>query len=287
MAAATGNNARPIIIKKVKKVSGGHHGGAWKVAYADFVTAMMAFFMLLWLLSVPDKDQLKALADYFSPSNPSTSTTIGADGIGTSQGLGGRMRDAQASDRNASGEPSAQSATIGVARGGTADIPDAAMRVLASELQISLDPVQASDADANAVRVETDAGAVRITLMDSARRSMFREGSADLNGFARARLTEIASKIGETSASVAIEGHTDGIGGNSEVNWRLSGERALAAREAMVSAGLGPERFRGLTAKGSSEPLYPDQPDRPENRRITIVILAEAPVLPDQASFTF
>lgn len=287
MAAATGDNKRPIIVKKVKKVSGGHHGGAWKVAYADFVTAMMAFFMLLWLLSVPDKEQLKALADYFSPSHPSTSTTIGADGIGTSQGQGGRMRDSQASDRRASGEPSAQAATVGVARGGTADVPDAAMRVLASELQITLDPASQRDAEETAVRVETDAGAVRITLMDSARRSMFREGSAELNGFARARLVDIARKVAETSASVAIEGHTDGIGGDSDVNWQLSGQRAFAAREAMISAGLPPERFRGLTAKGASEPLYPDQPERPENRRITIVVLAEAPVLPDQASFTF
>ena len=284
MASAFGGDTRPIVIKRVKKVAAGHHGGAWKVAYADFVTAMMAFFMLLWLLSAPDEEQLHSLADYFSPSVSPASAT-GGEAFGPSAEAGGMPAD-QAGSVQAAGQPGMQPSNSGLGAGGTASIPDATQRVLAAELRIALDPAASpQDAD-DAVQVEADPDGVRITLMDSMRRSMFRTASADLNSFARAYLVRIADKLAETSASVSIEGHTDGVG-DSDANWRLSGERALAARSAMIAGGLPADRFDAVIARGASAPVYPDQPDRPENRRITIVVKSEAPVLPDQSSFTF
>jgi chemotaxis protein MotB len=284
MATQRGANERPIIIKRVKKVAGGHHGGAWKVAYADFVTAMMAFFMLLWLLASPDKERLEGLAEYFSPAPPSTSSMSGM-APGDDQGQGGRTRRAQADSTTSMGQPSMEAATAGAARGGTANIPDASMRVLAQELRIALDAEPAENRQDVEVRPTREG--VRVSLMDTSSRSMFRTGTAELNDYGRGLLASLARRIAKAGVQLAIEGHTDGAGGQSDANWRLSGERALAARSALVSSGVPQDRFTEVVALGASRPVYPDQPDRPENRRITIVLLAEPSALPSDVSFKF
>nr|WP_294815821.1 flagellar motor protein MotB [uncultured Sphingomonas sp.] len=277
-------NNRPIVIKRVKKVAGRHHGGAWKVAYADFVTAMMAFFMLLWLISNPDKERLKGLAQYFTPTVGETSPTTPLQGA--SDGAGGRSRKNSTDDSKAQGTPTSEAAVAGAARGGTASVPDASMRVLASELQIALDPPTQDSAKRN-VKIDPSRDGVRITLMDTDRQSMFRSNTAELNAYARSMLAKVAAKVGMSGAQIAIEGHTDGTGGQSDANWRLSGERALAARSALIRSGLTPDRFAEVVAMGATRPVYPDQPDRAENRRITIVLKAEASALPSDSSFKF
>jgi chemotaxis protein MotB len=289
MAKAPQANARPIVIRKVKK--GGHaahHGGAWKVAYADFVTAMMAFFMLLWLLANPDKQRLKGLAEYFSPATPSSATaTTLTTNPGDQPGLGGRTRRAQADSKTTVGQPSAEAGKIGVSRGGTANVPDASMRVMAQEMRVALESVPAAQGIQDSIRVEAERDGIRISLMDTSRRSMFVAGTAELNPFARMLLGEVARKLAKSGAQVAIEGHTDGKGGQSDANWRLSGDRALAARSAMIAAGLTPDRLAEVVALAGTQPVYPDQPERAENRRITIVALGEAPTLPSDSSFKF
>ena len=100
-------------------------------------------------------------------------------------------------------------------------------------------------------------------------------------------LGRVARKLAQSGAPIAIEGHTSASGGQSESNWRLSGERALAARAAMIAAGMTPDRFAEVVALAATRPVYPDQPDRPENRRITVVVLGEAPTLPSDVSFRF
>ena len=277
-------NERPIIVKKVKKVAGGHHGGAWKVAYADFVTAMMAFFMLLWLISVPDKKKLEGLAEYFSPASPSTLQQDAAGGV---SGMSGYSRDANADTRDANGVPTMEAATRGAARGGEANIPDASQRVIAAELRVVIDTLPQPDGKPN-MAVEPARDGLRITLMDSDRQSMFRSGTAELNGFARSLLARVAQSLGASGAPIAIEGHTDGTGGaSSDANWRLSGDRAIAARSALLAAGLSTDRVAEVVAMAGTQPVYPDQPDRPENRRITIVLKGEESALPADASFAF
>jgi len=279
-------NERPIIIKKVKKVAGGHHGGAWKVAYADFVTAMMAFFMLLWLISNPDKERLKGLAQYFSPTFGDAAPQTPLQG--TTEGAGGRSRKNAMDSSNANGTPTSEAAVAGASRGGTANVPDASMRVLASELQIALDPSPQDSGQRKNVQIDPNRDGMRITLMDTAQQSMFRANTAELNPYARAMLAKIAAKLGTLGAQIAIEGHTDGAGGvQSDANWRLSGERALAARQALIGSGMTPDRFSEIVALGATKPVYPDQPDRPENRRITVVVKAEASSLPSDSSFKF
>jgi chemotaxis protein MotB len=280
---------RPIVIRRVRKAAhAAHHGGAWKVAYADFVTAMMAFFMLLWLIANPDKVRLKGLAEYFSaaPPIPSPSTTMTAR-PGNSPGLGGRTRRAQADSPTARGEPAAETGSQGVSRGGTAEIPDVSQRLLAAELQLVIDSSTDIPDAARQVRISPSRDGLRIDLMDSDRRSMFRSGTADLNPFARALLARVAGKLARAGTQIALEGHTDAAGGASEANWRLSADRALAARSVMAASGIAPDRFDEVVALAGSRPVYPDQPERPENRRITIVALAGASALPTDASFAF
>lgn len=279
----SGSNQKPIIvIRKIRKAShGGHHGGAWKVAYADFVTAMMAFFMLLWLVSNPDDARLKGLAEYFSPENPSEAA--GRDSA--------KIPMPSAAPRTA-GKPDPMSAgsstqTVGTSRGGTADIPDAALRVMAQEMKLAIDSLAEVQNAKDSVTVEVARDGVRITLMDTSKLSMFQGSTAKFNDYALKMLSAITRKIAPSKAQIAIEGHTDSVGGQSEGNWRLSAERALAARTVMAQAGMLPDRFAEVVAVAGADPLYTDQPDRPENRRITIVVLAEPPSLPNDVSFKF
>jgi chemotaxis protein MotB len=284
----SGGGEAPIIIKRPRKRKhAAHHGGAWKVAYADFVTAMMAFFMLLWLLANPDKTRLKGLAEYFSPAPANAAPATLTNDPGSQPGLGGHSRRAQADDNDPMGQPSAEAGVSGAARGGTAQIPDAAMRVFADEMLIALESQPDSKDGKRKVEVRPTRDGVRINLLDTAERSMFQGTTARLNDYARDMLAKVARKLARSSAQIAIEGHTDATGGQSTANWRLSGERALAARDAMIAAGLPAERFAEVVAKAGTEPIYPDQPTRAENRRITVVVMAEPPVLPRDSSFKF
>lgn len=273
---------RPIVIRRVKKVvGGGHHGGAWKVAYADFVTAMMAFFMLLWLTANPDKEKLKGLAEYFTPVDPGAAATT------ASNSTAGNSRAAQSSSPSPAGTPAMEAATVGAARGGSANVPDASLRVLAQELRLEIDSSSKQADSADNVRMQVDDGTLIINLMDTAKRPMFRDGSGQLNAYAIGLLSRIARKVVGTGATIELEGHTDAGGGLSEANWKLSGDRAQVARNVMTAAGLSPDRFTQVAAMASTRPVYPDQPMRAENRRITIVLRADQSALPPDTTFTF
>lgn len=284
---AAGANQPQIVIRKVKKVTGGgHHGGAWKVAYADFVTAMMAFFMLLWLISSPDEKMREGLADYFSPTDPMDSMASTSQAVTDGNGTGGLSASARSNTPQSNGVPSMDTATDGSARGGRANIPDASLRIVAEELRVDLERTEAQ-ADNKNVEMEQDSNSLRISLMDTAQRPMFRSGSADINDYARDMLTRIAKAAAPTALQVSIEGHTDDAGGRSGGNWRLSGDRAQTAYNVMLAAGLHAERFSQLVAMADTEPVYPDQPGRPENRRITVVLRAQNSALPPDTSFQF
>lgn len=280
---------RPIIVKKIiVDGHGGHHGGAWKVAYADFVTAMMAFFLLLWLISSPDKEQLKGLAEYFTPGPPSAPQATGTtSGASSAPGTGGHTQRNQADSRTPQGTPAMTAASAGVARGGSADVPSAALRVLAQELKVALDAVPQDNAAPTSFMTDMGRDELRVSLTDSDRQSMFQGNSAVLNAYGRGVLARVAAKLKDFKVNIAVEGHTDGAGGDSDANWQLSGARALAARNALIASGVATDRFTQIVAMASTRPVYPDQPDRPENRRITIVLLADKSALPGDSGFAF
>ncbi len=287
--AASDKQEAPVVIRRVKKVvGGGHHGGAWKVAYADFVTAMMAFFMLLWLISNPDKEKLKGLAEYFTPGPPSAPQATGTtSGPSDTPGTGGHTQRNQSDSRSPSGIPAMTAASPGVARGGSADVPSAALRVLAQELKVALDAVPQDHAAPTSFMTDMGRDELRVSLTDTDRQSMFQGNSPNLNAYGRNVLARVAAKMKDFKVNIAIEGHTDGAGGNSDANWQLSGARALAARNALIAGGVAADRFMQVVAMAATRPVYPDQPDRPENRRITVVLLADKSALPGDSGFAF
>lgn len=285
------DEARPIIIKRVKKVSGGAHGGAWKVAYADFVTAMMAFFLMLWLLNSTSKEQKEGLADYFTPTVASTSTESGAGDI-----LGGTSLESDG----------AQSSSVTVSIPSTtteADTEDEdteksseeeyAERVAKKEQEyfekmgedlkavIQKSPELAELK--NQVLIDITEDGMRIQLVDKDNRAMFRPGSSTLYKYAEKMLTKIASIVVKMPNRLSISGHTDATPFSSRPNysnWELSADRANASRRVLNNSGVSSNRVAEVLGMASTEPYFPDSPLRAENRRITILLLRESPTLP-------
>ena len=277
-----GGGGGTIVLKRIEEGGHGHHGGAWKVAYADFVTAMMAFFMLLWLLADPDEQRLKGLAEYFSPSSPSAQPGETIESIAAAtEGLAGQRQQTSQAKPQSAGTPVSPAASSGAQHGGSASIPDPTLRIVAEELRLLLQPTSVPAAERMTIQMQRSREGLRVSLMDDARRSMFRPGTAILNAYARNMLGQVAERLARTGLRVAIEGHTDGVGGSGTANWSLSSARALAARQAVIDAGLPADRIAEVVALADTQPVYPDEPARPENRRITLVLLAEGSPLPD------
>ncbi|THD80961.1 MAG: chemotaxis protein MotB [Phenylobacterium sp.] len=290
---------QPILIKKVKKVvGGGHHGGAWKVAYADFVTAMMAFFLLMWLINTTSPEQKRGIADYFAPASVSE-TTSGSGGIlgGTSLGQDGSKAAGSSSviqelapdsrnpndgkNKDAS-KANAQEASTEALRKELEKREEAAFASAAQSLRQALqDMPELADLSKNIIIDQTPEG-LRIQLVDQEGRSMFDQGSVKPNPRATLLLRAVSKVINQLPNRISIYGHTSANvgGGKAEGDWTLSAGRAEASRKVLQASGVDGDRIYQVSGKASSEPLYPDDPSLPGNRRIAIVLLREAPVLP-------
>jgi chemotaxis protein MotB len=285
---------RPIIIKKIKKGGGGgHHGGAWKVAYADFVTAMMAFFLLMWLINTTSPEQKRGIADYFAPASVSE-TTSGAGGIlsGTALGNdGAKQNGSQSVVQDASPDvkkPDDGKAKDAAKAASPADDARAKQEAAnfasaAQSLRQALqDMPELADLSKNIIIDQTPEG-LRIQLVDQEGRSMFNTGTATPNDRAKVLLRAIAKVINQLPNRISIYGHTSATSGQAaktDSDWPLSANRADASRKILQSAGVDTDRVYQVSGKATSEPLYPDDPTLPGNRRIAIVLLREAPVLP-------
>ncbi len=277
----------PILIKKIKKVSGGgHHGGAWKVAYADFVTAMMAFFLLMWLINTTSPEQKKGIADYFAPASVSP-TQSGSGGIlgGTSLGDEGAKADGstrpQAENPEVKADPAtAKDAAAQAAREAQKRREDDQFQSAAESLRQAMQSMPELAELSKQLLVDQTPEGLRIQLIDQEGRSMFEPGSAKPNDRARLLLRAVSKVIAQLHNRVTIAGHTSaGLGGAGD-DWALSAARADAARAVVQEAGVNPDRIYQVSGKANADPLYPDDPTLPGNRRIAIVLLREAPVLP-------
>ena len=293
---------QPILIKKVKKVTGGgHHGGAWKVAYADFVTAMMAFFLLMWLINTTSPEQKRGIADYFAPASVSE-TTSGAGGIlaGTALGDDG-AKSAGSSDIIEELAPSSQNPNDGDSKEASKQVSptraeadaeqmarqrreDASFASAAQSLRQALQSMpELAELSKNIIIDETPEG-LRIQLVDQEGRSMFNQGSTQPNDRAKVLLRAISKVINQLPNRISLYGHTSASAGGLKpaTDWQLSAARADASRVVLQSAGVEGDRVYQVSGKANSEPLYPDDPTLPGNRRIAIVLLREAPVLPPE-----
>ena len=284
----------PIIIKKIKKVSAeGHHGGAWKVAYADFVTAMMAFFLLMWLINTTSPEQKKGIADYFAPASVSE-TTSGSGGIlgGTALGQDGEKNAGsqnvieQTSPQAPDTPDSGSSKAGGQGSQSQADQKDdAALQSAAQSLKQALQDMPELAELSKQILVDQTPEGLRIQLIDQEGRSMFKENSAEPNDRARILLRAVSKVINQLPNRVSITGHTSATAGvKDSKDWRLSSGRADAARQILQNSGVDADRVAQVVGKAAADPLYPDDPTLPGNRRITIVLLKEKPVLPANAN---
>jgi len=286
-----------IIVKKVIKVAGGHHGGAWKVAYADFVTAMMAFFLLLWLLNVTTDEQKSGIADYFAPTTVSFSRS----------GSGGVMGGLSMSEEGAKSDGAAPTVVVELAKpsepteDSKADSEvledatdtqlqeevaareqtafDDAQQLLEATIKSSEDFADISDQ----VRIEMTKEGMRIQIVDQDGGSMFGPGNDKMSEKTQKVLAEIAKVINKLPNDISITGHTDA--GRFEradgySNWELSADRANTSRRVLTSAGVQPERMSRVIGRADQDPLTPEDPFLPENRRISILLLRQASVLP-------
>tara|TARA_R110002110_G_scaffold1284_7_gene5277 strand:- start:2376 stop:3404 length:1029 start_codon:yes stop_codon:yes gene_type:complete len=303
MAAA--NELAPIIVKKVVKGGHGHHGGAWKVAYADFVTAMMAFFLLMWLLNATTEDQKQGISEYFSPSTVSN-TTGGAGGL-----LGGAAVSSPGAMTSRTATPSvslelrptsgAQDGEADVEGGGAVEDedPDKTANVSEEELKEELakreeeafqkaeaeikqaiqETPELKDLQKHLVIDQTPEG-LRIQIVDQEGKPMFASGSARMPKTTRTLLAKITQVVQKLPNKISLSGHTDATpfrgSRKGYGNWELSSNRALASRRVMVEAGLKMDKISHVTGKEATEPMIKDNPNDARNRRIAIVVLREA-----------
>jgi chemotaxis protein MotB len=298
-------NDNPIIIKRIVKNGGhGHHGGAWKVAYADFVTAMMAFFLLLWLINTTTPEQKRGIADYFAPQSIAQ-TVSGSGGV-----LGGLVMGQDSSraggsvsvyEKNSPPAPmnKAKSPTTARSQGGaTSDQNAASQSEQASDNHGSAGQSgefsHAAEAIHQAVQDNPDIAelsrqvlidqtpeGLRIQLVDQDGKPMFEAGTSEPLPYTKLMLATIAKVIDRLPNRISISGHTQtGDQGNGQSNWQLSAARADAARAMLTAQGLDPDRIYEIAGKAGSEPLLPEDPRASSNRRIAITLLREAPPVP-------
>lgn len=264
---------RTIVIKRVKKGGHGHHGGAWKVAYADFVTAMMAFFLLMWLLQTASQEQKEAISYYF---------TTGSSGKGAGDSIvTGGLESLETVEK--------PYAMPFVGFDGSSEFPDFSepreilvkkekeafdrVRIALREAMMS-DPALLELHDSLVVTEVKDG--LQIQLIDQLNKPIFESGSAKMtpNG---ARLSKLLARVlKQMQNEMVIEGHTDSVPyavhGKAYTNWELSSDRALAVRRMLVAQGVSADRIVSVTGRAATQPYLTEDPKAPQNRRIVIVL---------------
>lgn len=264
---------RPIIVKKITMVAAGHHGGAWKVAYADFVTAMMAFFLLMWLLGATTEKQRKGIADYFTP----TLVKMRQGSAGGYGVLGGSsLTDA---DNYAHRAGQTGNKTITIPRDATGGAKEGGSKVKRTQVMKEklAEKLAASEKLRKLARqvrmIETSEG-IRIDLVDDAEFSMFRLGTTVLTPDAAELLRAVGQVVAPGVGEFTVRGHTDSLPWKSGVanNWSLSAGRAESTRQALMRQGISESRFRRIEGVADREPLIQNNPADPRNRRMSILM---------------
>jgi len=263
---------RPIVIKRIKKVSGGgHSGGAWKIAYADFVTAMMAFFLLMWLLGSTTKAQRAGISDYFK--TPLKVAMSGGSGTGdaTSVIKGGGTDLTRSTGQVKKGE------TLEASRAQQAKQEAARLEALKATLEkaIANNPKMAQFKQQ--LKVDITEEGLRIQIVDDQNRPMFDSGGAVMKPYTRDILREIGKTLNEVPNRISLSGHTDAVaysgGERGYSNWELSADRANASRRELVVGGLEEGKVLRVVGLGSAIPFDKENPNAPVNRRISIIVM--------------
>lgn len=276
--AKTNEPPRPVIVKKVYEAAhAGHHGGAWKVAYADFVTAMMAFFLLMWLLGATTEKQRKALADYFSP----TLVASKQDSAGSTSFFGGDSITSVDKYPHRAGQTGTRSMTIPRdATGGPKEASGigkdrAKFQQIRQQLLQQLQSSKAMKKFARNLRFTETREGLRIDMVDEADFSMFISGTDILTPDAVRLLAQVAATIRELPNGIIIRGHTDAQPVSQSLginNWQLSSARSEATRAFLHRAGVATRQFVRIEGVAEREPYIPSNPYDPKNRRMSITL---------------
>ncbi|SFU68979.1 chemotaxis protein MotB [Nitrosomonas eutropha] len=270
---------KPIIIKRIKKIAGGHHGGAWKIAYADFVTAMMAFFLLMWLLGSTTQGDKEGISEYFK--TPLKIALLGGDGSGDStsviKGGGddlsrriGQMRRSDFDDLKQSLDMDALQA-----------LQDRVEREQLEKLKIKIEDAINSNPELNRFKsqllLDITSEGLRIQIVDEKNRPMFAIGKAELQPYTKMILREIGKMLNDVGNKISLSGHTDATpypsGEKSYSNWELSADRANASRRELIVGGMKPEKMLRVVGLSSAVMFDKEDPFNPFNRRISIIVM--------------
>ncbi len=278
--AGDAKKLQPIIIKRVKK--GGHavHGGAWKIAYADFVTAMMAFFLLMWLLGSTTEGDKKGIADYFaSPLKLALLASGSGAGDAAHVVKGGGQDLTRSTGQVKRGDIEAKRDTINLHQLKAEQIRAEVARL--ESLQKKVTEALAADPELKAMAsqmlLEMTHDGLRIQIIDQDQRPMFASGSATVQPYMRNLLRAIGRLLGEVPNRLTLEGHTDalpfGSGERGYSNWELSADRANASRRELITGGLPDEQVLRIQGLAASNPFDRKNPTAPANRRISIIVM--------------
>ncbi|HEY8354968.1 MAG TPA: flagellar motor protein MotB [Methylophilaceae bacterium] len=287
------DTARPVIIKRVRRARGGHHGGAWKIAYADFVTAMMAFFLLMWLLGSTTKAQLEGIAEYFQtplkvalqggPSTGSSQIILKGGGQDLTRQHGQVKRGEHAPDADRPRPMSYEEAKAELERQERLKLEQLKKRI---EEAIDASPMLRQFKNQLLLDITTEG--LRIQIVDEQNRPMFDLASAELKPYARAILLEIGKMLNGVPNKISLSGHTDGasyIGGERGYsNWELSADRANASRRELVAGGMDETKVLRVVGLSSAVLFDKENPLNPVNRRISIIVMnkqAEESIIKD------
>ncbi|MFA6121505.1 MAG: flagellar motor protein MotB [Sideroxydans sp.] len=280
---AEDKNKRPIVIKRIKKVAGGHHGGAWKIAYADFVTAMMAFFLLMWLLGSTSKGDLEGISEYFK--TPLKVALMGGSGSGDSSSIikGGGQDLTRSEGQVKSGELEPEKKIINLKAANEERIRNETkqeidkLKDLKAKIEAAIENNKKLKEFKKQILLDLTTEGLRIQIVDEKNRPMFRSGSAQLESYTRDILREIGLMLNDMPNKVSLSGHTDATAyataGGKYSNWELSADRANASRRELISGGLVDEKI--VRVVGLSSAVLFDKKDshNPINRRISIIVM--------------
>ena len=272
---------RPIIIKRIKKTAAGHHGGAWKIAYADFVTAMMAFFLLMWLLGSTTKGELSGIADYFR--TPLKVAMAGGSGSGDSSSIlkaGGRdlTRSDDLQMRRGQRPEERRPLNVKTIQAELTRVETIKLKGLKARLDQMIDASKVLRPYREQLLVDITSEGLRIQIVDEQNRPMFDLGGAQMKPYAREILLALSGPLNEVENKISLSGHTDAkpyaSGERSYSNWELSVDRANASRRVLVAGGIADGKIKRVVGMASAVPFDPNDPFSPANRRIAIIVLS-------------
>jgi chemotaxis protein MotB len=275
---------RPIIIKRVNKSGTGHHGGAWKIAYADFVTAMMAFFLLMWLMGSTTKGDLQGIAEYFK--TPLKVAFSGGSGSGDSSSIvqgGGKDLTRQDGQIKKGDDPkikktyNLQAVHLKEAQAQLERVEMARLRGLKEKIEAAIDARPTLKQFRNQLLIDITTEGLRIQIVDEQNRPMFALSKAELQPYTREILLEIGKALNDVPNKVSLSGHTDATpyvsGEKGYSNWELSADRANASRRALIAGGMDESKVLRVVGLASAVLFDKKDPFNPINRRISIIVM--------------